>query len=60
MQGNYAQLAQALGAEGIEVKVANEMGPALQRAKQLNEEGKTVLIDVHTRAEDSRAPNRFA
>ena len=60
MQGNYAQLAQALGAEGIEVKVAGEMGPALLRAKQLNEEGKTVLLDVHTRAEDSRAPNHFA
>ena len=60
MQGNYAQLAQALGAEGIEVKQAAEMGPALLRAKQLNEEGKTVLLDVHTRAENSRAPNHFA
>lgn len=60
MQGNYAQLAQALGAEGIEVKQAAEMGPALQRAKHLNEDGKTVLLDVHTRAEDSRAPSRFA
>ena len=59
MQGNYAQLADALGATGIEVKQAAEMGPALQRAKQLNEDGKTVLLDVHTRAEDSRAPNRF-
>ena len=59
MQGNYAQLAQALGAEGIEVKKAHEMGPALKSAKRLNEEGKTVLLDVHTRAEDSRAPNRF-
>lgn len=60
MQGNYAKLAQAMGAEGIEVHKAAEMGPAIQRAKQLNEEGKTVLLDVHTRAEDSRAPNRFA
>ena len=60
MQGNYAQLANALGAEGIEVKEAKDMGPALLRAKQLNEEGKTVLLDVHTRAEDSRAPDRFA
>ncbi|MYD42452.1 MAG: thiamine pyrophosphate-requiring protein [Gammaproteobacteria bacterium] len=59
MQGNYAQLAQALGAEGIEVKQAAEMGPALLRAKELNEDGKTVLLDVHTRAENSRAPNRF-
>lgn len=60
MQGNYAQLADALGAKGIEVKEARHMGPALQRAKHFNEEGKTVLLDVHTRAEDSRAPDRFA
>ena len=59
MQGNYAQLADAMGATGIEVKQASEMGPALLRAKTLNSEGKTVLIDVHTRAEDSRAPNRL-
>ena len=59
MQGDYAQLADSLGAVGITVKKAEEMGPALLNAKQLNEDGTTVLIDVHTRAEDSRAPNRF-
>ena len=59
MQGNYAQLADSVGAVGIEVKKAEEMGPALLNAKQLNEEGKTVLLDVHTRAEDSRAPHHF-
>ena len=60
MQGNYAQLADAMDAVGIEVKQAAEMGPALQQAETLNKDGKTVLIDVHSRAEDSRAPNRFA
>ena len=60
MQGDYAGLAQAMGAEGIRVKQAAEMGPALEQAKRLNAEGKTVLIDVETRAEDSRAPARFA
>lgn len=59
MQGDYAQLANSLGAVGITVHKSVEMGPALLKAKQLNEEGKTVLLDVHTRAEDSRAPNRF-
>ena len=39
---------------------AAEMGPALKQAQRLNREGKTVLIDVKTRAEDSRAPDRFA
>ena len=60
MQGDYAGLAQAMGAEGIHVEKAAEMGPALKQAQRLNGEGKTVLIDVKTRAEDSRAPDRFA
>lgn len=60
MQGDYAALAMAMGAEGIRVKSAKEMAPALQSAARLNKEGKTVLIDVHTRAENSRAPDYFA
>ena len=59
MQGDYAGLAKAMGAEGIHVVRAAEMAPALERAKRLNADGKTVLIDVETRAEDSRAPARF-
>ena len=60
MQGNYAELGNALGATGIEAKTSTEFREALIRAKTLNAEGKTVLIDVHTRAEDSRAANRIA
>ena len=60
MQGDYAGLAQAMGAEGIRVAEAAEMAPALEQAKRLNADGKTVLIDVQSRAEDSRAPARFA
>ena len=60
MQGDYASLAQAMGAEGIHVEEAAAMAPALRQAQQLNAEGKTVLIDVKTRAENSRAPTRFA
>lgn len=59
MQGDYAALAKAMGAEGINVSKTSELGPALKKAQQLNAEGKTVLIDVITRAEDSRAPERF-
>lgn len=59
MQGDYAALAQAMGAEGIRVTEPAEIGPALKKAQQLNGEGKTVLIDVKTRAVDSRAPERF-
>ncbi|MCZ6890774.1 MAG: thiamine pyrophosphate-requiring protein [Gammaproteobacteria bacterium] len=60
MQGDYAALAMAMGAEGIYVEKAPEMAPALKKAQTLNGEGKTVLIDVKTRHEDSRAPARFA
>ena len=60
MQGDYAGLAIAMGAEGLRVEKAAEMGPAILRAAELNREGKTVLIDVKSRAEDSRAPARFA
>lgn len=60
MQGDYAALARALGAEGIKVTSPAEMGPAIHAARKLNGEGKTVLIDVETRAEDSRAPDSFA
>ena len=60
MQGDYAALAQAMGAQGMVVKVPGELAPALARAQRLNAEGRTVLIDVHTRAVDSRAPDDFA
>ena len=59
MQGNYATIAQGMGAEGIVVKKTEEIAPALTQAQQFNADGKTVLIDVRTRAEDSRAPSRF-
>ena len=60
MQGNYATIARGMGAEGIVVEKPQEMAPALTQAQRFNADGKTVLIDVRTRAEDSRAPSRFA
>jgi len=60
MQGDYAALGNAMGAVGITVKKNGEIAPALRRAQQLNSEGKTVLLDMHTRHEDSRAPDNFA
>jgi acetolactate synthase-1/2/3 large subunit len=60
MQGDYAAIAQGMGAEGLRVSTPAEMGPALKKAQELNSDGKTVLIDVKTRNEDSRSPGRFA
>ena len=46
MQGDYGMIARGMGAEGFYVRSPAEMGPALQQARNLNADGKTVLIDV--------------
>ncbi len=55
MTGNYAQIAEGMGAVGIEVIEPAELAPALERAQQLNAEGRTVLIDVHSNMEGRRS-----
>jgi len=55
MQGNYAKIAEGMGAVGITVTKATEMGPALQEARRLNADGQTVLIDVHANIEERRS-----
>ena len=55
MVGDYAKLAEGMGAVGITVTKAPELVPALKEAQRLNAEGKTVLIDVHSSMEARRA-----
>jgi thiamine pyrophosphate-dependent acetolactate synthase large subunit-like protein len=55
MQGDYAKIAEGMGAEGITVKKVAEMRPALERAQEWNSGGKTVLIDVHSDMEGRRS-----
>ena len=55
MSGDYAKLAEGMGAVGITVSDPSEIGPALQRAQQLNAEGRTVLLDVHSNMESRRS-----
>jgi thiamine pyrophosphate-dependent acetolactate synthase large subunit-like protein len=55
MQGNYAQIAQGMGATGIEVKTPAELTQALTDAQRLNAEGTTVLIDTHSDMEGKRS-----
>jgi len=55
MAGNYAQIAEGMGATGIVVSKVAEMGPAIKKARQLNSEGKTVLIDVHSNFEAKKS-----
>ena len=51
MLGDYAKIAEGMGAVGITVEKVSEMAPALQEAQRLNADGQTVLIDVHSNME---------
>ncbi|MDA1256421.1 MAG: thiamine pyrophosphate-requiring protein [Chloroflexi bacterium] len=46
--GDYAKIAEGLGAVGIKVEKPEEVGPAIKRAQQLNSEGTCVLIETKT------------
>ena len=52
MGGDYAMIAEGLGAKGIKVSDPAEIGPALTKAKQINDsEGRSVLLDISTQPE---------
>jgi len=55
MYGDYAKIAEGMGATGITVVEPDDMAPALEEAKRLNADGKTVLIDVHSDMEQRRS-----
>ncbi len=55
MTGDYAKIAEGMGAVGITVTKPGDVAGALQQAKELNASGKTVLIDVHSNLEDRRS-----
>ena len=55
MTGDYAKIAEGMGAVGITVTQPGEVANALKQAQQLNAEGKTVLLDIHTNLEARRS-----
>ena len=55
MLGNYAKIAEGMGAVGIEVHTPSEMSEALREAQTLNAAGSTVLLDVHSDMEGRRS-----
>jgi len=55
MQGDYAKIAEGMGAVGLTVTKATAMAPALQQARELNQSGQTVLIDVHSNMEAKKS-----
>ena len=56
MTGDYAKIAEGMGAVGITVRTASELRAGILRAQQLNTEGRTVLLDVHANTEARRSP----
>ena len=55
MLGDYAMIAEGMGAVGLRVSKVSEMAPALKQAQELNADGKTVLIDVKSNMEGKRS-----
>ncbi len=51
MEGDYAKITEGMGGVGIPVSQPEELGPAILKARRLNDEGKTVLIDVKSNFE---------
>jgi thiamine pyrophosphate-dependent acetolactate synthase large subunit-like protein len=55
MTGDYAKIAEGLGAVGITVTEPGQVAAALKQAQRLNAEGKTVLLDIHSNMEARRS-----
>ena len=55
MTGDYAKIAEGMGAVGITVTDPSQIADALRDAQKLNADGKTVLIDVHSNTESKRS-----
>ena len=55
MYGDYAKIAEGMGAVGIKVGSIQELRDALEKAQELNNKDKTVLIDVHSDMEGRRS-----
>ncbi|MDE0721595.1 MAG: thiamine pyrophosphate-requiring protein [Dehalococcoidia bacterium] len=55
MGGDYAKLAEGMGAVGITITQPGEVANAIKQAMKLNAEGRTVLLDIHTNLEARRS-----
>ena len=55
MTGDYAKIAEGMGAVGITVTQPGDVAQAIKDAQRLNAEGRTVLLDIHTNLEARRS-----
>lgn len=55
MVGDYAMIAEGMGAKGIKVENPSELKSALEKAMKHNSNGESVLIDVHSNMESKKS-----
>lgn len=55
MTGDYAKIAEGMGAVGITVTDPNQVNHAIRQAQEHNAEGRTVLLDIHTNMEPRKS-----
>ena len=55
MVGDYAMIAEGMGAKGIRVENPSELKSALEKAMKHNSNGESVLIDVHSNMESKKS-----
>ena len=61
MNGDYAKIAEGMGAVAITCSNVGELGPAFMKARELNAAGTTCLIQVQANVEERRSNNfKFA
>ena len=60
MNGDYAKIAEGMGAVGITCTKVGEVGPAILKARELNAAGTACLIQVMANVEDRRALSSLA
>jgi acetolactate synthase-1/2/3 large subunit len=56
--GNYADMAKALGGYAERVEKPSEVGPAIERARRANLDGRAALLEFITSAEFEVSPSR--
>ena len=58
VSGNYADMARAMGGYAERVENPAEIGPAIQRARRANEDGRAALLEFITREETASSHRR--
>ena len=59
LSGNFAEVAQALGAYSEKITQPEDIIPAMQRAQEMNRSGRTVLLEFITKEEGAQSKFQF-